>query len=334
VTISVNELYYVHQLLVKYKDNVFSGLEDDEVFSIINSFPTVPQQVPRSENGNVEIRLITVSNREDQQPSVLELEQLFNELKYQVFRVMSYLPAGAETRFTDTNVIKFLTSVQVWADESRNEKALSLINDIMSKLKVLLLHEVLRESDNCSRLRHDFASDVLRIEKRMLRTQTTITRLKNVLKQLEVGHAFAEQQMAMYREYLKNVRVQATAVVQNTGKKDKRKSKSVSKDEQPEVHVTHAQLMKDGVISGCSLPEKVTSHLSYEISPIPGNNGAYQIIPFANKKKLDEYIIVVHLEELLERQSLNEVQLELSPFVLQVNMLIRLINKNFLGGNY
>jgi len=334
VTISVNELYYIHQLLVKYKDNVFAGLEDDEVQAIINSFPTVPQQVPRTENGNVEIRLITVSNRDDQQPSVLELEQLFNELKYQVFRVMRYLPAGSETRFTDTNVMGFLTSVQKWASESGNGEALSLMNDIMSKLKVLLLHEVLRESDNCSRLRHDFASDVLHIEARMRRTQTTITRLKAVMKQLETAHSFAEQQMSMYRDYLACVRVKATAI-QSTSKKDKRKSKSVgdNENEQPEVHLTHAQLVKDGVISGCSLPDKLVSHLSYDIFPIPGNNGAYQIVPFANKKKLDEYIIVVHLEELLERQSLNEVQLEHDPFVLQVNMLIRLINKNFLSGS-
>jgi len=338
VTISLNELYYIHQLLVKYKDRVFAGLENDEVLSIIDSFSSVPEQVSRADNGNVEIRLIIVSSREDQQPSVLELEQLFNELKYQVFRMMRYLPANAESRFTDTDVMKFLTSIQKWSCESGNGEVLAMMNDIMSKIKILLVHEVLRESDNCGRLRHDFASDVLHLEARMRRTQTTITKLKGVMKQLEVAHAFAEQQMAMYREYLDNVRVAALATTREepTGKKDKRKSRigdGFKDGEFVEVHFTHAQLVKDGVIVGCSLPEKLVSHLSYDISSIPGNTGAYLITPCANKKKLEEYRITVHLEELLERQSLNEVQLEHDPFVLQVNMLIRLINKSFLASS-
>jgi len=336
VTISLNELYYVHQLLVKYKDRVFTGLDNDEVMSILNSFPSVPEQVPRTENGNVEIRLITVSKREDQQPSVLELEQLFNELKYQVFRVMRYLPASAESRFTDTDVMAFLTAVQKWSCDSGNGEVLGMMNDIMAKLKILLVHEVLRESDNCSRLRHDFASDVLHVDARIRRTQATIVRLKDVLKQLQEAHSFAEQQMAMYREYLDNVRVAATLVVrEETSKKDRRKSKVLGKGGDslvPEVHLSHSQLVKDGVIIHCTLPEKLMSHISYDVTPVASVSGAYQIIPYAGKKKLEDHVVVVHLEELLERQSLNEVEFEYGPFVLQVNMLIRLINKNFLSG--
>jgi len=333
VTISLNELYFTHELLVKYRDSVFSGLENDEVLQIINSFSAVPAQVSRTENGNVEIKLVSVSKREDQQPSVLELEQLFNELKYLVFRLMRFLPSDAEKRFAQTDVMAFFEAVQKWASESGNGDVLNLMNEIMSKLKVLFVHEILRESDNCSRLRHDFASDVLHIDARIRRTQTTIQRLKEVLAQLRVAHTFAEQQMEMYRQYLDNVRVRATSIIRTNSDKKGKASENTNNEEPttPEVRFTHQQLVKDGVIVSCSLADKVISHLVYDIKAIPGNSGAYEIIPIASKKKLDENIVVVHLEELLERQSLNELEYTSDPFVFQVNMLIRLINKNFLS---
>jgi len=335
VTISLNELYYMHDLLVKYKEVVFAGLKDDEVLSIINSFASVPAQVPRTENGNVEIKLVTVSKVGDNQPSVLELEQLFSEFKYQVFRLMRFLPSDAETRFKETDVIAFLKSVQEWASKSHNNDVSDLIDDIMEKMKVLLVHEILRESDNCSRLRHDFASDVLHIETRIKRMQSTVERLKEVLVQLNSAHTFAQQQMEMYRQYLDNVRVKATSVITKGADGNavaKKVKASVKASEQPrEVRFTHQQLVKDGVIISCSLSDKVISHLVYDFRQIPGNTGAYEIIPTSAKKRLDDSIIVVHLEELLERQSLSEVEYTCDPFVLQVNLLIRLINKNFLS---
>jgi len=346
ITISLNELYFVHQMLWLYRDKVFAGIDDDEVFKILKSFPKVPEQLPRSENANVEIKLVVVSQQEDAQPSVVELEQLYGEVKYLVFKILTKLPqddfnafiAKSSNKFDTNNTMDLLRAIQKWASKTKHQHEVEqMATSVLSKMKTLLSHEVLSESDNLGRLRRDIAGDVRHLASRIKKTKASVEQLQKVMKSLEDARADSDAQMQVYAQYLSNVRVTATkskGVKTKITKKDQKKPGSFAGAE-PVVkgpfRFSHTQLVKDGVIIGCSLPDRISSHLTYEFSAVPEKTGTYQAVAYFAKKRFDSATVNLNLEDLLERQSQNETQMDCDPLVLNVNLVIRLINKHFFG---
>jgi len=344
ITISLNELYFVHQMLWLYRDKVFAGIDDDEVYKILQSFSKVPEQLPRAENANVEIKLVVISQQEDAQPSVVELEQLYGEVKYLVFRIMKMLPQDEFIAFVNkskkpcdtNNVLELLKGIQKWGSKSKHHHVLEqMATSVLTKMKTLLSHEVLSESDNLGRLRRDIAGDVRHIGSRIKRTKASLEQLQQVMKSLEDARADSDAQMAVYAQYLTNVRVTAT---KSKGSKTKITKKDQKKPASSEPAVakgpfrfSHTQLVKDGLIIGCSLPEKIASHLTYEFSAVPDKSGQYQAVAYWAKKRFDSATVTLNLEDLLERQSQNETQMDCDALVLNVNLVIRLINKYFFG---
>jgi len=346
ITISLNELYFIHQLLWLYRDKVFAGIDDDEVYKILQSFSKVPEQLPRSENANVEIKLVVISQQEDAQPSVVELEQLYGEVKYQVFKILTMLPQQdfnayvAKSKKFDTNkVLDLLKAIQKWASKTKHQHELEqLATSVLTKMKTLLSHEVLSESDNLGRLRRDIAGDVRHISSRIKRTQASVEQLQQVMRSLEEARADSDAQMQVYAQYLTNVRVTATkskGTKTKITKKDQKKSNFAAADAEPVVkgpfRFSHTQLVKEGLILGCSLPDKISSHLTYEFSAVPDKTGTYQAVAYWAKKRFDSATVTLNLEDLLERQSQNETQMDCDALVLNVNLVIRLINKCFFG---
>lgn len=287
ITITLNELYLIHELLWTYRDKVFAGLDGDEVHALLCSFPKVPEQVPRAENANVELKLVVVSSQAGAQPTVVELEQLYGEVKYQVFRIMTLLPLDAFNAYlaktpgavNTANVMELLRAIKAWAvstkkKSSSNKELADLATSALDKMRPLLAHEVLSEADNLGRLRRDIAGDVRHIATRIKRTAATLEQLRDVMKSLEAARAEGDAQMQVYAQYLANVRVTATKAKGTKTRISKKDSSSPSgasasrgtSSPSPAVgpfRFTHNQLVKDGVILGCSLPDKMfVSHIS------------------------------------------------------------------------
>ena len=282
ITITLNELYLIHELLWTYRDKVFAGLDGDEVHALLCSFPKVPEQVPRAENANVELKLVVVSPQAGAQPTVVELEQLYGEAKYQVFRIMTVLPLDAFNAYlaktpgavNTANVMELLRAIKAWAvstkkKSSESKELADLTTSVLDKMRPLLAHEVLSEADNLGRLRRDIAGDVRHIATRIKRTAATLQQLRDVMKSLEAAQAEGDAQMQVYAQYLANVRVTATkakGIKTKISKKDSSSAasgasqSSSSSSTAPVVgpfRFSHNQLVKDGVILGCSLPDKM-----------------------------------------------------------------------------
>jgi len=335
VTISLNEIYFMHQLLVTYKDQIFAGLEHDEVLEIINSFPSVPEQLPRAENGNVELKLIATSSKDHSQLTTIELEQLYSELKFVIFKLLTQLQKTSFYESCDRSVKavpETLAAIEKYAKKQKKDKMYDQAHKAGKKLKILIAHEVLSTADNCGRLRSDIAYDLAHVRERAEKLVSTKEHLLGVLAQLQKLREEADAQLDLWSAYLGNVRVSATQVKHSSmagggSKKDKEKEKEKEKEA---VKFTHSQLVKSGVIIECSISDKIASHIVYEIQPVPDRSGIYQVVPYLSKKKMDSSALTISLEDLLERQSANEVRYETDNLVLHVNMLIRLINKTFL----
>jgi len=248
----------------------------------------------------------------------------------------SYLGKSSH-RYDPNNVLDLLRAVERWAGKTRHQHELEeMAKSVQAKMKTLLSHEVLSTSDNLGRLRHDIAGDVRHISSRIKRTKASLEQLQTVMKYLEDSRADSDAQMQVYAQYLSNVRVTATkskGAKTKINKKDPKKGASGSEEEAPikgPFRFSHTQLVKDGLILGCSLPEKISSHLTYEFSVVPGKSGMYQAVAYWAKKRFDSATVVLNLEDLLERQSQNETQMDCDVLVLNVNLVIRLINKYFL----
>ena len=271
ITISLNELYFIHELLWNYREKVFAGIADDEVYKILTSFSKVPEQLPRAENANVDIKLVVISQQEDAQPSVVELEQLYGEVKYQVFKILSKLPQKEFYAFVKkssksintTNVMDLLQGIKTWASKTRHQNEIeSLVTSAINKIKTLVAHEALSFADNLGRLRRDIAGDVRHIPSRIKRTEDSIEQLRQVMDSLEQSRADSDAQMQVYAQYLTNVRVTATKSVgkNKPAKKDQKKAESAAAPKGP-FKFSHSQLVKEGLILGCSLPDKMFAFL-------------------------------------------------------------------------
>ena len=272
ITISLNELYFIHELLWNYREKVFAGIADDEVYKILTSFSKVPEQLPRAENANVEIKLVVISSQEDAQPSVVELEQLYGEVKYQVFKILSKLPqkefnafVAKQKSINTTNVMDLLQAIKTWASKSRHQSEIeNLTSSAIKKIRTLVAHEVLSFADNLGRLRRDIAGDVRHIPSRIRRTEDAIDQLREVMNSLERARADSDAQMQVYAQYLTNVRVTATKSVAKSkpAKKDQKKAPAEAAPKGP-FKFSHTQLVKEGLILGCSLPDRMFVLLSH-----------------------------------------------------------------------
>ena len=166
--------------------------------------------------------------------------------------------------------MELLRAIKAWAvstkKKSSDSKELAdLATSVLDKMRPLLAHEVLSEADNLGRLRRDIAGDVRPIATRIKRTAAT---LRDVMKSLKAAQAEGDAQMQVYAQYLANVRVTATkskGIKTKISKKDSSSSTSsaASQDSSSTPAVvgpfrfSHNQLVKDGVILGCSLPDKM-----------------------------------------------------------------------------
>jgi len=238
--------------------------------------------------------------------------------------------AKSKTCSTDT-VLDLLKAVEQWASKTKHQEEIAdLVKSALVKIKTLLAHETLSEADDLYRLRRDIAGDVRHIKSRIKRTEGSIEQLQTVMKSLEEARADSDAQMQVYAQYLTNVRVSATKSSSTTKKKTANGGEEEVSVVKGPFKFAHTQLVKEGLILGCSLPDKIASHLTYEFSVVPDKSGVYQAVAYFAKKRFDGATVTLNLEDLLERQSQNETQMECDALVLNVNLVIRLINKHFL----
>jgi len=345
ITISLNEMYFVHALLLANKEQVFSGLENDEVLQLLDSAPTAPAQLPRKDNSNVELKLISVrrkgagssgSVREEEASSGklsgMAPEQKYSETKYLFFTLMRSVPQRIE--LANSDVKQLLGQLASWATVHGKQDMLELISQILANCKDLAAMGMLSAADNYARLRIDLADDVTNLDARIKRAAAEAERLRGVLKTLTERYEAGIQQFKVYEEYLANVRSTATmASAPGKGKKPEAIAAAAGSSAgdkaapsvplPPPVKYTYSQLLKDGVICASQIPEDKQSHIVFEISMV--SPGTYEIAVLYRSHEFASLKLV--LDDLLERQATQELTFETDFVSLNINLLIYLLNK-------
>jgi len=142
------------------------------------------------------------------------------------------------------------------------------------------------------------------------------------LKNINEHNEFLKQQYEAYKEYLNNVREKSYSSNENKNKKGA--SKSTKKGP---FRFSHTKLTQDGVIIESEVPEERRSNIFFSFSStIPG---VFDVTVMYKSRNISE--MKLQLDDLLERQHNNNLELETDFLKLNVNLLIFLLNKNFMS---
>jgi len=316
ITISLNEIYNLHNLLAQHCEAIAPDQSDD-LRVVLRSLSAPPPQLPRKDNVNVELKLL--SPTKDVGQTQMRPEQLYSEIKFLLFSLIRSVPNNLV--LVDGDVRSLLAQIAKWATSQNNKEVLEHIGRILVTCKKLTAVGGEPDSVYFARMSKELAEEFLNCNQRIVKVATDIEKLKTVLQALQEHNEFGNQQLRAYEEYLSNVR---TNTITSTKRGDKSKTKT---------HVTgpfkftHNQLMKDGVIMESDVPDDRRSHVSFEFtSPSPG---MFEIRVAYRSRSIAE--LKLQIDDLLERQASNHLQYETEFLILNVNLVIYLLNKHFLS---
>ena len=362
ITISLNEMYLIHSLLIKYRSALvpasasLAAIAEDPLLKILDLMPEAPQQLPRAENFEVELKLIAPEAKEgfgDEQLKQVAPERLFSETKYYLFNVIRKLPAGMKLK--NDLVIPLLNQISSiltssMSSSSSGSSSSSTTKHLITNIKKIIanLHQlesldVTSEADNFLILRQDLSNDITNISSRIKRVEGDISRLRIVLKALDDQYKSAQAQIDTYRQYLDNVRQTvsgssgkpaASAGVgsgsssnNNSSSSSSSSSGSSKKDKDPRlVTVSLASLIKDKII--VATPALTAEKLSavnvqfFMVSP-----GIFDVSIIANGHEQGKEKLL--LDELLENQANGHQTESTDVMEYNVNLMIYFINKKF-----
>lgn len=327
INISLNEIFFVHQLLVEHAESLDPNA-DSFLRKLLRELGPAPPQLPRKDNANVELKL------ENRFKDLLEEhtpEQRYGETRYLLFSVIKSLnPSVAKNAAFANNKNDFKALLDVakkTSTDTRNKKLEEIVESVRQNVKILVDANIIREEDNYFNLRRDVGQEILNFDQHIAKGEQDLSRLQSVLQNIHEHNKFLGGQYDAYKEYLDNVRQTCTTSTKKKGKdKDKEEHEKKSAKKGP-FKYSHAQLEKDLIIIESEVPDERRPHIYFSFSST--TPGTYDVQVLYRSRNISE--MKFQLDDLLERQHNNELEFETDFLKLNVNLLIYLLNKLFIS---
>jgi len=97
ISITLNEMYFIHSLLKGYSDVLNPG--DKLLREILTELGPAPPQLPRKDNANVELLLINrYKGNENSETKEMKPEQIYTETKYLLFTIIKAVPPAISAK--------------------------------------------------------------------------------------------------------------------------------------------------------------------------------------------------------------------------------------------
>jgi len=242
INISLNEMYFIHQLLKEHIDTIIPKEEwqRDTLFKILHGLGDAPAQISRKDNANVDLKLdnsICASIKDTQTP-----EQLFSEAKYLLYTVVKALPVN-EKKFDLKSQLEVATSVA--SKSTSSPKLKENTARLRELIQIMIKSGQVREDDGFSSLIKEAVQEMANSEMRLRKTEEDLKRLQTVLQNILEHNKFLQDQFGAYKEYLENVR-------QSCGSVSVKKTK---KSTEPPTPPTPTQ-KKRNTKSGCQTTQE------------------------------------------------------------------------------
>ncbi|KAL9964584.1 hypothetical protein ACROYT_G028241 [Oculina patagonica] len=306
IKITPNEMYRIHELIIKHKEEL-ALTEDDPLHIILDELGPPGKQLSYSMNATI---CLTLTNRWDHS-KVLRSESI-------EMLMSKKLPAE------EKSIREQLKALCV--------KLLSLDVKFMEERSLVGTYKHHREeSDKLIKdadFLHEIKQEVQHKVHKYFQLKPKVNSLRQVYETLLKQEAYLKDQLNVYKEYL--VAVRAKAVTGSSKREVNRVSTSERTHPSP-VSFSYSQLEKEGVVlEGQRFPDKRKSELTVTIAS--SQPGVYQVCLRSTVSGDTGANCEVHLnlEELLELQQKGEPVLRLSEFVLlDVRRFLSLLHKNF-----
>ncbi|KYQ91046.1 RasGTPase-activating protein [Tieghemostelium lacteum] len=342
ITITLNEMYFVHSLLEQHI-NVLAPNPDDPLRLILSDLGPAAPQLSRAENANVELKLI---NRfADQQAESSNPDQIYTETKHLLFNVLREMATYNKQVPQSQQITSFAAMFQVAAN-AKNLELQDNLKKIVVNMKILIQKHnyAHNDQDMIGKMKKDLVNEFFNFDAHIQKSNSDLEKLKQVLAAIQEHNVFLQQQIKVYEEYLNNVKA-SYDTADSSKKKDKKKDKK-DKDSKTTTTTTsgssspksskkgpfkfaYSQLEKDGMIIESEVPNDKRSMIFFNFTS--EQPGIFDVVLMYRNVSVTE--IRLQLDELLEMQSVGKVEYETDFIKLNVNLLIFLLNKTFVTGD-
>lgn len=323
LNITLNEMYNTHDLLIRYADQLgINASESDHMKIILNELGPAPKQLPRNENKPIQLPLFSrwetpINDELTKQMQGQRLspnEILYQETKTLLVQILRSIPPMKNRPLS-------LQAVVEAAITSRNANVLKKGQKAQENFKKLEQEGVISSADNYAALTAEVAQELMDLEKLREKVNTELESLESVFATIRDHNNYLRSQLESYRAYLQNVRMQS-------GSANNRSNNKKGPQYMGPFKFTHSQLEKDGVIIESDVPENRRNNIYFNfMSPIPGS-----FVIALHYKGRDKAILELDLklDDLLEKQQVNDQTLDLEYVQFNVNKMLHLLNKTFL----
>ncbi|KAJ3003753.1 glyceraldehyde-3-phosphate dehydrogenase 1 [Thoreauomyces humboldtii] len=332
LNISLNEIYNTHALLEQHKDVLCPG-EKHHLRICLSDIGPAPPQVPRAENKAIMLPLFSRWEQPitDIPSGIADSQLTHGDILYmdtkamfvQVLRTMPAVAASAVSGGATLNLPRVAESAATSRDPGLVRKGIK-VREMLMQLEEMQVPGVDRSNGHalmCDEIRQELVHlgslrDKVNQETRSLdMVFTTILDHNNYLR----------SQLESYKAYLQNVRIQSGLAP--AGNKGKNGAAGGATAGAP-CKFSHAQLEKDLVIVESNVPANRRANIYFNISsPVPGT-----FIIALHYKGREKAILEMDLklDDLLEKQQMGVLLLDLEYVQLSVTRILALLNKTFL----
>lgn len=319
LSITLNEIFGMHQLLEKYREGVV-GSDDSHLAIILRDLGKAPTQVPRNQNGSMELALFNLWETQvgdvHSDLDLLRADMIFMEAKTLMINIIRAFPTGTavlERPFDLYKIADFAGNSGESGLVKRGIKALDLLQEIAESTSddyELLVREVGYELNQLGSLQESVEKEARSLE--------------DVFKIIREHNEYLRSQLDTYRSYLSNVR-------QHTGSKSDRpgaiNNRFRTKPRLVVKKYTFAQLFRDGVLMDVRIPPSRQGNLFISIvSPTPGTF----VVSLLMKGRPSPIMCVdFKVDDLLEMRERSVEVIELVVVDMSVKSLKELLDRDF-----
>lgn len=319
ITISLNEIYSTHKILLEYVEDIAKS-NDDPLRVILEFLGAAPDHV--SDDDNDEISLVLVNKFEKNIGDEVEVsvEATMKNTLDLIRRVLRDLPVeffGQSLLETLSTARNFIQQMREEGSEKEKVDAMAKnLDEILKNLIILEKERLAKKEDEYRSLLVAIAKDARNRAKVRAQQRREIDRLRTSLDELLKHQNFLKTKTKSYNDYLNSAKQQN---VQVKGKGAKQLGP---------FKFSYAHLKKKGVITQLDIPSITTKAISFVISS--HTPGVFQIDATIAGKSLKT--LTISLDDLLEKQYNGDTEITIDMVKLNINMTIHTLNKLFVRG--
>ncbi|KHJ33858.1 putative gtpase-activating protein [Erysiphe necator] len=321
LSITLNEVYATHALLVKHGDELIRD-KNSSLAEVLRELGPAPLQVPRKENRAINLPLFTQWNAPlDDLTAALDITQeeiYFMEAKATFVQIIRTIP-------THNAVSKRPLRLEWIADAAAQSRSDAII--VRKGIRAMELLNQLQEmhvidiSDHFSLLRDEIEQELQHLGSLKEVVLQEKKKLEEVYKTIKDHNSYLVNQLDTYKNYLHNVRNQAEGP----------QRKQVKHILGP-YKFSHQALERDGVIQQSNVPENRKANIYFNfMSPLPGT---FVISLHYKGRSRGLLELDLKLDDLLEMQQRGIERLELDYVQFNVGKVLALLSKRFAGKKY